>query len=32
VILSVLFWAGLAFATFVILVLGYGIGFWRFAN
>ena len=31
VILSVLFWAGLAFATFVILVLGYGIGFWRFA-
>jgi hypothetical protein len=26
---SVLFWAGLAGATFVLLVLGYGTGFWR---
>ena len=27
-LMSVLFWLGLAFATFVILVLGYGTGFW----
>lgn len=27
-LLSVLFWLGLGFATFVILVLGYGTGFW----
>jgi hypothetical protein len=26
--MSVLFWLGLAAATFVILVLGYGTGFW----
>ena len=26
--LAVLFWASLAVATFVILVLGYGTGFW----
>jgi hypothetical protein len=26
--LAVLFWLGLGFATFVILVLGYGTGFW----
>jgi len=26
---SVLFWAALAVATFVILVLGYGTGFWN---
>ena len=29
VLLSVLFWAGLAFATFVIIWLGYGVGFWH---
>ena len=29
-LVSVLFWLGLAAATFVILVLGYGIGFWTF--
>jgi hypothetical protein len=28
---SVLFWVGLAVATFVILVVGYGIGLWQFA-
>jgi len=28
---SVLFWLGLGFVTFGILVLGYGIGFWSFA-
>jgi hypothetical protein len=26
--MSVLFWLGLAIATFVILVVGYGSGFW----
>jgi hypothetical protein len=30
-LLAVLFWVGLAFATFVLLVLGYGIGIWQFA-
>ena len=29
VFLSIAFWAGLAFATFVIVALGYGVGFWR---
>ena len=29
-LLAVGFWLGLAFATFVILVLGYGIGIWSF--
>ena len=28
---SVLFWLGLATVTFVILVLGYGVGFWKLA-
>ena len=32
VLLSVLFWVGLAFATFVILVAGYGLGIWHFAG
>lgn len=27
-LMSVLFWLGLGVATFVILVLGYGTGFW----
>ena len=27
-LMSVLFWLGLGFATFVVLVLGYGTGFW----
>jgi hypothetical protein len=27
---AVLFWAGLAFATFVLIVLGYWSGFWHF--
>jgi hypothetical protein len=27
-LVSVLFWLGLGFGTFVILVLGYGTGFW----
>jgi hypothetical protein len=26
--MSILFWLGLAAATFVVLVLGYGTGFW----
>jgi len=26
--LAVLFWLGLGFTTFVLLVLGYGTGFW----
>lgn len=30
-LLSVLFWLGLAFLTFVLLLLGYGTGFWSFA-
>lgn len=29
-LVSVMFWVGLAVATFVLLVLGYGIGFWTF--
>jgi hypothetical protein len=29
VLISMGFWAGLAFATFVIVALGYGIGFWH---
>jgi hypothetical protein len=28
-LMSVLFWLGLGFGTFVILVLGYGTGFWN---
>ena len=32
VVLSVLLWASLAVATFVIIVLGYGIGFWHFGG
>jgi hypothetical protein len=31
-IMAVLFWTGLAFVTFVILVLGYGTGFWKLAS
>ncbi|HEY7590550.1 MAG TPA: hypothetical protein VH723_06125 [Candidatus Limnocylindrales bacterium] len=27
--LAVVFWAGLAILTFVVLVLGYGTGFWH---
>jgi hypothetical protein len=26
--LAIMFWIGLAFATFVLLVIGYGTGFW----
>jgi hypothetical protein len=26
--IAVLFWLGLGFATFILLVLGYGTGFW----
>ena len=29
---SVALWAGLAVLTFVTLVVGYGVGFWRFAG
>ena len=29
--LAVAFWVGLGAATFVLLVLGYGTGFWRFS-
>lgn len=29
--MSVLFWLSLAALTFVVLVFGYGIGFWRLA-
>ena len=29
VALAVLFWAGLGFGTFVVLLLGYGTGFWH---
>jgi hypothetical protein len=29
---SVLLWLGLGFATFALLVLGYGSGFWRLAG
>ena len=28
VLLSIAFWGGLAFATFVIIALGYGLHFW----
>jgi hypothetical protein len=28
-LMAVLFWLGLGFATFVLLVLGYGTGFWK---
>ncbi len=27
--MSILFWVGLAAVTFVLLMLGYGTGFWR---
>jgi hypothetical protein len=29
-VIAVLFWVSLAAATFVLLVLGYGTGFWHF--
>ena len=29
-VVAVGFWLGLAFATFMLLVLGYGVGFWQF--
>ncbi len=29
-VIAVLFWLGLAAATFVLIALGYGIGFWHF--
>jgi hypothetical protein len=29
-VMAVLFWLGLAALTFVLLVVGYGSGFWRF--
>ena len=29
-VVAVGFWLGLAAATFVLLVLGYGVGFWQF--
>ncbi len=29
-LVAVMFWAGLAFATFALLVLGYWTGFWQF--
>ncbi|TME09514.1 MAG: hypothetical protein E6I65_11020 [Chloroflexi bacterium] len=29
-VIAVLFWLGLAFATFALIVVGYGIGFWQF--
>jgi hypothetical protein len=29
--MAVLFWLGLGFLTFVLLVLGYGTGFWHMA-
>jgi hypothetical protein len=29
-VVAVLFWLGLAAATFVLLVLGYGVGLWHF--
>jgi hypothetical protein len=28
-VIAVLFWVGLAAFTFVILLIGYGVGFWR---
>jgi hypothetical protein len=30
IVRSVLFWAGLAGATFLLIVVGYGIGLWSF--
>ena len=30
--MSVLFWLGLAVVTFLILVIGYGVGFWSLAG
>jgi hypothetical protein len=30
--LAILFWLGLGFLTFVLLLLGYGTGFWRFGG
>jgi len=30
--LAVLFWLGLGFLTFVLLVAGYGTGFWHFGG
>jgi hypothetical protein len=30
--MSVLFWVGLGVLTFVILVVGYGVGFWHFSS
>jgi hypothetical protein len=29
---SALLWLGLAFATFILIVLGYGTGFWSFGG
>jgi hypothetical protein len=29
-VIAVLFWIGLAAATFVLIAFGYGIGFWHF--
>ena len=29
-VVAVMFWLGLAFATFVLIVLGYGLGVWSF--
>ncbi len=29
-LVSVMFWVGLAVVTFVLLVAGYGLGFWHF--
>lgn len=31
-LVSIMFWLGLGAVTFVLLVLGYGIGFWQFAG
>jgi hypothetical protein len=31
-LVSVLFWIGLAVATFVVIVGGYGLGIWHFAS
>jgi hypothetical protein len=31
-VVSIVFWVGLAVLTFVLLVLGYGTGFWQFAG
>jgi hypothetical protein len=29
-VIAVLFWVSLAIATFVLIALGYGLGFWQF--